>query len=65
MFFVGFLSAIYSSYSNFDSFNVHVDHGYIVLTFLDSYDQKQLVNLPICMVTYWTSLYHLPPYKHV
>ena len=61
--FVGFLSSINSLYYICGHYNIHVDvrvaDGYKFMTFLDSCDLKQLINLPICMVTYWTSFY--PP----
>ena len=50
MSFVGFLSSINSSYNIVGDFNIHVDvpggDGYKFMTFLDSYDLKQLVNQP-------------------
>ena len=55
------MSSIRSSYYICGNFNIHIDvpvsDGYKCMTFLDSCDVKQLINLPICMVTYVTSLY--------
>ena len=49
MSFVGFVSSINSSYHIFGDFNIHVDvlggDGYKFMTFLDSCDLKQFVNL--------------------
>ena len=56
MSFDSFLSSINSSYHIFDDFNIHVNvqggDGYKFITFLDSCDLKQLINLPTCMVTH-------------
>ena len=61
MSFVGFLSSINSSYHIVGDFHIDVDvpggDGYKVMTFLDSCDLKQLINLPICMVTHLISFF--------
>ena len=63
MSFVGYLLSINSSYYICGDFNIRVDvpvgDGYKFITFFDLCDLKQLINLLICMVTYWTSFY--PP----
>ena len=54
-----FLPSSNSSFYICGDFNIHVDvqvgDGYKFMTLLTRL--KQLVNLPICMVTYWTSFY--------
>ena len=61
MSFVRFLSSIISVYYICADFNIHVDvpagNSYKFMTFVDSCDLEQSVNIPIVMMTYLTSFY--------
>ena len=59
--FVGFLSSIHCMYYVCCDFNITVytpvGDSYKFMAFLDSCDLRQLVNLSICMVTHFTTVY--------